>query len=303
MVAMGLGGAKGDGQMPTAKINGAGLAYQVSGEGDPVVLVHGAWGDHEVWGQLVPLLARHRTVITYDRRGYSASERPPGPRRIRDDDVEDLAGLIARVAQGPADVVGNSIGASIALRLAALHPELARSVSAHEPPLFPLLDGAAPAAPAARADWDAMATAVRSTLELIGQGRHQDGARLFMETIVFGPGAWDQLPGVMRNTFVFNAPAFHDEQTDPDWSSLELAELAATATPLQLTCGGETRPAFREVTEILAKRLPGARQQSIEGTGHVPQITHPYQLAETIEEFWATSYDEAWARTGGARTP
>ena len=60
-----------------------------------MVLVHGGWGDHEIWGQLAPLLARHHKVITYDRRGHSASERPPGPRRIKDDDDEDLAGLIA----------------------------------------------------------------------------------------------------------------------------------------------------------------------------------------------------------------
>ena len=276
--------------MPTSKINNVGLAYQTSGEGDPVVLVHGSWADHEVWGQLAPLLARHSTVISYDRRGHSASERPPGPRRIKDDDVEDLAGLIAHLADGPADLVGNSFGASIALRLTALHPELVRSVSAHEPPLFPLLDEASPAA---RADRDAMAASIGSTLELIGQGRHADGARLFMETVAFGPGAWDQLPGPMRDTFVFNAPAFQGEATAPDGFSLELAELAATATPVQLTCGGDTSPAFREITEILAQRLAGARQHSIDGAGHVPQITHPHQLAESIEDFWAAVGDEA----------
>lgn len=278
--------------MPTSKINDIGLAYQTSGTGDPVVLVHGSWADHEVWDQLAPLLARHRTVISYDRRGHSASERPAGPRRIKDDDVEDLAGLITHVADSPADLVGNSLGASIALRLAALHPGLVRSVSAHEPPLFPLLEEASPAA---QADGGAMAASISigSTLELIGQGRHQDGARLFMETVAFGPGAWDQLPGPMRDTFVFNAPAFQGEATAPDCFSLELADLAATATPVQLTCGGDTRPAFREVVEILARRIPGARQQSIGGAGHVPQITHPAQLAESIEDFWAAVGDEA----------
>jgi pimeloyl-ACP methyl ester carboxylesterase len=65
--------------MPTSKINGVGLAYETSGAGNPVVLVHGGWGDHESWGQLAPLLARHHEVITYDRRGHSASERPSGP--------------------------------------------------------------------------------------------------------------------------------------------------------------------------------------------------------------------------------
>ena len=173
--------------MPTPKINDVRLAYQTSGEGRPVVLVHGGWSDHKAWDQLAPLLARQHKVITYDRRGYSASERRPGPRRIRADDVEDLAGLIPRVADGPADLVSTSLGAAIALRLAVLHPELARSVSAHEPPLLSLLDGASPAV---RADRDAVTAAVGSALDLIGQGRHEDGARLFMETVAFGPGSW-----------------------------------------------------------------------------------------------------------------
>jgi pimeloyl-ACP methyl ester carboxylesterase len=83
----------------------------------------------------------------------------PGPRRIKDDDVGDLAGLIAHVADGPADVVGNSLGASIALRLAALHPELVHSLSAHEPPLYSLLDEPSPAA---QADCDAQNASVAS---------------------------------------------------------------------------------------------------------------------------------------------
>jgi pimeloyl-ACP methyl ester carboxylesterase len=190
----------------------------------------------------------------------------------------------------------NPWGASIALRLAALDPELVRSVSAHEPPLYPLLDEASPAA---RADGDAHNASVASTLELIRQGRHEDGARLFMETIAFGPGAWDQLPEPVRDTIVFNAPVFGDEQADPDWSCLELAERAATGTPLQLTYGSITSPCFREITEVLARRLPSARLRPIDGAGHVPQVTHPYQLAEVIEDFWATACADTAAATSG----
>lgn len=282
--------ADGAGRMRTLQVNRVRLAYQASGEGSPVVLVHGGWGDHETWDQLASLLARQRKVISYDRRGYSASERPSGPRRIREDDVEDLAGLIARVADGPADLVGNSLGASIALRLAALHPELARSVSAHEPPLFSVLDGASPAA---RDDLADLTASVGSTLELIGQERYEDAARLFMETVAFGPGAWEQIPGPMRDTFVFNAPVVGNELADPDWDSLELARLAAAGIPLQLTYGSDSRLAFPAVTEILAGRLPGARRQAISGAGHVPQLTHPGQLAERVAEFWAAAGDRA----------
>jgi pimeloyl-ACP methyl ester carboxylesterase len=56
-----------------------GLYYERAGErGAPLVLVHGSWGDHHNWESVVPSLAQSFRVLTYDRRGHSQSERPPG---------------------------------------------------------------------------------------------------------------------------------------------------------------------------------------------------------------------------------
>ena len=55
------------------------------------------------------------------------------------EDVADLAALIEHAGLGPAWVAGNSLGATIALRLAGERPDLLRGVIAHEPPLFSLL--------------------------------------------------------------------------------------------------------------------------------------------------------------------
>jgi pimeloyl-ACP methyl ester carboxylesterase len=44
--------------------------------------------------------------------------------------------------------------------------------------------------------------------------------------------------------------------------------------------------------EVLARRLPSAGLQPIDGAGHVPHLTHPYQLAELIEDFWASVGDK-----------
>jgi pimeloyl-ACP methyl ester carboxylesterase len=122
--------------MSISVINGVKLCWELSGQtGDPLVLVHGSWGDHLGWGQIVPLLARSFRVLTYDRRGHSQSERPAGQGRIGED-VADLAALIEHLGLEPAHILGNSFGASITLRLAAERPDLFRSLLAHEPPLF-----------------------------------------------------------------------------------------------------------------------------------------------------------------------
>jgi len=110
--------------MPITTINGVRTFWEQCGEaGPPLVLVHGSWGDHHNWDAVVPGLARVFRVVTYDRRGHSQSER--APHHVRDDeDVADLAALIAANNLAPAHVAGNSFGAAITLRFAAAHPDL-----------------------------------------------------------------------------------------------------------------------------------------------------------------------------------
>lgn len=271
--------------MPIARINGVKLFYERTGRGERVLLVHGSWGDHDSWQRLVPLLAARHEVVTLDRRGHSASERPPGPGRL-DDDVDDVAGLIAHLGGEPVHVVGNSLGASIALRLAASRPDLLLSATGHEPPLFSLLEDG----PSGRgSDLEALTSTVDAVLALIDNGAHEEAARLFVDEIAFGSGAWENLPAPVRKTFVDNAPTFLDEQRDPGWSSLDLAQLARSSVPLQLTYGGQTRAVFRGVVAAIAERATGIRVVEVPGAGHVPHVTHPDAVARSLLAFLAGS--------------
>src|SRR6266540_771168 len=120
--------------MPIETINGVKIFIEEFGSGEPLVLVHGSWVDHNEWPFIVPSLAERFHVIVYDRRGHSQSERLPTQGSVRED-VADLAAIIER-AGAPAHVLGNSMGASISLRLAAERPELIRTLIVHELPLF-----------------------------------------------------------------------------------------------------------------------------------------------------------------------
>ena len=61
--------------MPVSVVNGIRIYSESQGEGAPMVLVHGSWGDHRNWDLVVPGLARTFRTLTYDRRGHSQSER------------------------------------------------------------------------------------------------------------------------------------------------------------------------------------------------------------------------------------
>src|SRR5204862_8024158 len=105
--------------MPISVINSVRLFWEQTGEqGAPLILVHGSWGDHHNWDAVVPGLATMFRVLTYERRGHSQSERVATQGSI-EEDVADLAALIAANHLAPTHVVGNSFGAIIALKLAA----------------------------------------------------------------------------------------------------------------------------------------------------------------------------------------
>src|SRR5262245_21244554 len=93
--------------MPRVRVNGVELVYEVAGDGAPLVLVHGSWTDRSNWQAVVPGLAPAFRVVTYDRRGHSQSERPPGQGSRREDE-DDLAALLGALDCVPAHVLGNS---------------------------------------------------------------------------------------------------------------------------------------------------------------------------------------------------
>jgi pimeloyl-ACP methyl ester carboxylesterase len=267
--------------MPTSPINGVQLYWELSGGGgEPVILVHGSWGDHLNWAAVLPALASSLNVATYDRRGHSRSERPPGQGSVRDD-VADLAGLIEHLFGGPVHVVGNSFGAAITLKLAAQRPELFRSLVAHEPPLFGLLEGEPTVQPALAAVRERMG-AVGS---LLREGDFAGGARRFVETIAFGPGAWDQLPQSTRDTFVFNAPTWLDELQDLESMTMDLKPLSAFSAPALVSLGGQSPPFFPLVVDRVAQALPNARRHVYEQAGHVPHLSHPSDYVRVTTEF------------------
>ena len=121
--------------MPQIKVDGVALYYELEGSGEPLALVHGSWGDATNWRFVVPGLAESFRVLAYDRRGHSRSEPPDQPGSV-DEDGDDLAALLEALDLAPAHVATNSWGGNIALRLATRRPDVFRSLSCHEPPLW-----------------------------------------------------------------------------------------------------------------------------------------------------------------------
>ncbi len=97
------------------------------GSAEPVVLLHGHPRTHTTWHRVAPVLARTRTVVCPDLRGYGGSSAPPSDadhrpysKRVM---ARDVVGLMDRLGHDRFAVVGHDRGAYVAHRLAADYPE------------------------------------------------------------------------------------------------------------------------------------------------------------------------------------
>lgn len=114
--------------MPHITLHDTLIYYEITGEGDPLLLIHGLGSSGRDWELQVPHFARQYRVITVDVRGHGQSGKPKGPYSVPQF-AEDVAALIEALAIAPAHVVGISMGGMIAFQLAVTHPTLIRTLT------------------------------------------------------------------------------------------------------------------------------------------------------------------------------
>jgi pimeloyl-ACP methyl ester carboxylesterase len=266
--------------MAATEVNGVRIYYELHGAGEPLALVHGSWSDATGWALVAPGLAGSFRVLVYDRRGHSRSERPSSQGNVAEDG-DDLAALLEALELAPAHVAANSFGGNIALGLATRRPEVFRSLTCHEPPLWDVLADD----PAGRRFLEQGAASLEAVGRQIAEGDHEGAARQFVEEVAFGPGAWeDQLPPEGKEIMVNNAPTFLDELQDTTAMSVDEGALAQLEIPVRFTGGSESPPIFARVIDRLVEIVPGATRETIGETAHVPHMTTPDRYVEVTTQ-------------------
>jgi 3-oxoadipate enol-lactonase len=260
--------------MPTCIINGVPVAYDEAGNGPPLLLIHAGVTDRRMWDDVLPSLAERHRVIRFDLQGYGDTPLPDGPFSWTD----DARGLLEALDAAPADVLGISVGAGIALDLALAHPQLVHRLVLVAPgipgwefqPEMNAYDAAESAA-VARGDLD-------------------EASWLNVRFWVDGPHrSADQVDAAVRHrVFEMQHRAF---EVDNDAAELRWlvpdrgTKLAQVAASTLVVTGELDQADFPVMAARCAERIPDARLVVMPGVAHLPPMEAPGAFAKLVLGF------------------
>jgi pimeloyl-ACP methyl ester carboxylesterase len=273
--------------VPEIEIPGARLHYATSGSDQPILLIPGLGMDHTYYRLGAPLLSRHLQVLAVDPRGIGRSTKSPPPYSV-EGWADDFAVMIDRLGFGPIHVLGSSLGGAMALALAQRRPDKLKSLI--------VVGGFSELDRATELNF-------RLRLRLIERLGMSDEVADYM-------GLWtltrkfinsDAGYAVMRanqaNIRANSAESYSafieallkwgrcqpGQEREPKFTAL----LASIKAPTLVVTSDNDHLIPRELSELIAARVSGAKLVVMPGAGHIPFMEQPEQVARIVLDFVA----------------
>lgn len=236
----------------------------------PALALHCMLGSASYWGPIADLLGGRIDLQAFDMPSHGRSDpwqrQPDGP---------DLHTAVTRIAasfiQRPVDLIGHSMGAGVALRIAVAAPEAIRTLTLIEPTIF---------TPAPDAEQHGRDT---EFARLLTEGDLEGATRAFIAT--WGGESFDDMPPKRQAQMVERIPLIA-ELEGPQWHDsagiLRDGGLEAIDAPVMLISGANSPRVIHSIAEALAERLPDVGRATVPGAGHMLPLTHPEAVAGLI---------------------
>ncbi len=252
--------------------DGTPIAYERTGSGPPLVLVHGAGLDYNFWdlSDVRSALAEHYTVYAFDRRGRGGS----GDAGEYDlgGEIEDVAAVVESIDE-PVTLLGHSYGALIALE-AALRTHNLHGLVLYEPSFTP--EEGAP-------EVEQLLGAIQP---LLADGEKEQALITDLTAVGMPEASIEEL----RSSPSWQALVDAADTLPREFERLIEYEFDADrfrgmTTPTLLFTGGESPPGLIDVTETVDETLPDSRSVRIDGEAHFGLISKADHFVEEVLAF------------------
>lgn len=260
----------------SVEIDGLRIAFRRAGDGPPLVLLHGIYGDSRYWLPQLDALSDEFTVVAWDAPGAGDSDDPPESYGFAEY-AECLARLVRELGLGRPNVCALSYSGGIALELYRRHRDLPATLI-----LVGAYAGWAGSLPA-----DAVERRLRRALAQADRGG-KAAARDFVPEL-FAERAPDQL---VENAIAMSA-SFHPAGLRVMARASAAADLREVlpevSVPTLVIHGREDRRSPLEVSEALHAGIPGSRLAVVEGAGHMTNLEAPDEFNRLVRDFLAAT--------------
>ena len=256
---------------------GARLYYEVTGEGEALLLLHAGVADSRMWDEQFVFFAQRYRVIRFDLRSFGRSEVPAGPFS----NVEDIAHLLDFLHIERAALVGSSFGGKTALDFTLTYPDKVDALILVAPGV-----GEYPPSPAIQqfnADEEAalerndLAAATELNLRM-----WVDGPKRTPEQVA--PQVRERVRVMQHHAFTVPIPEATEELNIAPPAITRLAEIHV---PTLIIVGDYDIPDMLMLAERLAREIPGAEQIIIPGVAHMVSMEQPEAFNRVVLDFLA----------------
>jgi cation diffusion facilitator CzcD-associated flavoprotein CzcO/pimeloyl-ACP methyl ester carboxylesterase len=260
------------------------LRYRVTGQGDPVLLLHGIGQSLEDWNEQHDRLSARHTVYSLDLPGFAYSDRLPGTATL-----EKLAGILpafldAVGVTSALPVIGNSLGGAVAMAFAVSFPERVAAL---------VLAGSAGFGQEVTLALRLLA--IRPVGALLLRPSLQNSTRtvraIFYDkdaatrTRISHAYALAQRPAHAQTLLEVARDLGTYRGVRPEWRSTLLGALTKLDIPTLVVWGDHDHILPATHLAAAAQALPEAETHVFAKAGHMPQIEQPDQFAAVVEEF------------------
>jgi pimeloyl-ACP methyl ester carboxylesterase len=264
-----------------AEVNGTKLYFEVAGKGEPIIFVHGNFGDRRHWDKQFEPLSKKFRVVRYDVRGFGKSAMPKPEESYSNWD--DLKALMDYLKIDKAHVCGLSMGSGIAVDFALVYPEKCLSVI----PIGPWGSGFGEGnfkSPNA----DSLFVVFTQVRKLLGYGELKEAVDYIWtgnQSLAHTVKDKDTRKALLEMGYDYTFWSWLNQSKIQSLNPTGMDRLKEIKLPTLIVIGEYDHPCCIEVADIMKKEIKGSKLVTIKNAGHIMNMDKPEEFNNELIKF------------------